>query len=185
MNPYLFKSSRLGFRCWQDTDTNLLFEINNDAEVMEFFPEKPSKNDTIAFVKRMQELYARQGFCYFAVDKLENHEFIGFIGLAEQVFEADFTPCIDMGWRLKKIEWRKGYASEGAKACLDFAFKQLAIEKVMAIAPLANIKSEAVMKRIGMKKVKTFQHPKMLQHARLRDCVLYEITKKAHQHKIF
>lgn len=185
MDPYLFKSSRLGFRCWQDTDSSLLFEINNDEEVMEFFPEKPSKNDTLAFIKRMQALYARLGFCYFAVDKLENNEFIGFIGLAEQVFEADFTPCIDIGWRLKKSEWRKGYASEGAKACLGFGFEQLALEKIMALASVVNTKSEAVMKKIGMVKVKTFQHPKLLQHASLRDCVLYEITKTAHQHKIY
>ena len=59
----------------------------------------------------MQNQFAEKGFCYFAVDKLENSEFIGLICLSEQTFEADFTPCIDIGWRLASAEWNKGNAT--------------------------------------------------------------------------
>lgn len=185
MDKYIFTTNRLGFRNWKEKDLQALIEINNDPEVMEFFPGKPSETDSLHFMKRMQALYHHKGFCYFAVEQLETHEFIGFIGLSEQDFEADFTPCIDIGWRLKKSEWHKGYATEGAKACLAFAFEQLNIDKVMAIAPLLNIRSESVMKKIGMQKVKTFQHPKLQEHPALRECVLYEIAKAAHGIKIY
>lgn len=152
-------------------------EINADREVMEFFPGISSEKETLEFIKRMQNQYADKGFCYFAVDKLDNGEFIGFIGLSEQVFNTDFTPCTDIGWRLKKSEWGKGYATEGAKACLEFAFRQLKIEDVYSMAPVVNLRSELVMKKMGMKKVKIFDHPKLLNDDRLRKCVLYRKSR--------
>src|SRR5947207_3093976 len=122
INKYVFQSGRLGFRNWLTEDIKIMAEINADKKVMEFFANTQSKKQTIEFVERMQNQFSKKGFCYFAVDKFENNEFIGFIGLSEQTFEADFTPCIDIGWRLKRSEWNKGYATEGAKQCLDFAF---------------------------------------------------------------
>jgi RimJ/RimL family protein N-acetyltransferase len=83
----------------------------------------------------------------FRVDKLENNEFIGFIGLSEKSFEAEFTPCIDIGWRLSSEEWNKGYATEGAKRCLEYANEVLKLEKIVSIAPKINVKSERVMEK--------------------------------------
>ena len=177
MSDYIFTSRRLGFRNWKDSDLPLMAEINAHKEVMEFFPGTLSEKETLDFIVRMQKQFAEKGLCYFAVDILDGAKFIGFIGLSEQVFEADFTPCIDIGWRLKKSEWGKGYAVEGAKACLDFAFHQLKIDKVYAVAPAINHRSEIVMKKIGMMKVKTFDHPKLLNDARLKECILYQKIK--------
>jgi RimJ/RimL family protein N-acetyltransferase len=98
-NIYLFKSARLGFRNWSDIDVEKMSEINADTEVMEFFPGIQTKIQTIIFIERMKKQLTENSFCYFAVDKLENNQFIGFIGLAEQTFDSDFTPCIDIGWR--------------------------------------------------------------------------------------
>ena len=173
---YLFKSKRLGFRNWLDTDLELMSSINADPKVMEFFPSISSKEKTIAFIERMQLQFSEKGFCYFAVDKLENEEFIGFIGLSEQTFESTFTPCIDIGWRLASTEWNKGYATEGAKKCLDYAFNILKITTVNSIAPIVNLKSQLIMEKIGMKKQFEFKHPLLLQDERLQDCVLYEIV---------
>ncbi len=173
---YLFKSDRLGFRNWLTRDLKTMTDINSDAKVMEFFPSRQSEKQTIEFIERMRKQFNEKGYCYFAVDKLENNEFIGFIGLSEQTFDADFTPCIDIGWRLKANEWNKGLATEGAKECLEYAFQHLAIEKISAIAPQINIQSERIMKNIGMKKVKVFQHPKLIGDERLQECVLYEIV---------
>ncbi|PYF72987.1 GNAT family N-acetyltransferase [Pedobacter nutrimenti] len=173
---YIFTSERLGFRNWLMTDVEIMAEINSDEEVMEFFPGTKSRQETTEFIERMQHQFQEKGFCYYAVDKLETSEFIGFIGLSEQVFAADFTPCIDIGWRLKRAQWNKGYATEGAKRCLDYAFNQLKLEKVMAIAPTVNLKSEQVMKKIGMKKTKNFNHPGLADHKRLQECTLYEIN---------
>ncbi|OED48071.1 GNAT family N-acetyltransferase [Flavobacteriaceae bacterium (ex Bugula neritina AB1)] len=173
MNTYLFTSERLGFRNWTLNDLDTLTEINNDEKVMEFFPFKPSKENTRNFILKMQQQYSDKGFCYFAVDILETNEFIGFIGLSEQTYLDDLGPFVDIGWRLHRDFWNKGYATEGANACLDFGFTTVNLDKIYSLAPEINIKSEAVMKKIGMQKIKIFQHPKLLDNNRLVNCVLY------------
>ena len=167
---------RLGFRNWELTDIDEMFEINSDKRVMEFFPSVATREQTIEFIERMQTLFGNEGFCYFAVDKLESNEFIGFIGLSEQKYGAKFTPCIDIGWRIKSSEWNKGFASEGAKRCLGYAFNDLKNEKVYSIAPKINLKSEHIMKKIGMKKQYEFEHPLLTNDFRLKTCVLYKAS---------
>ncbi len=177
MQSYIFKSQRLGFRNWTFNDLQPLTQINNDDNVMEFFPFKPSKQDTMDFIKRMQAMHKEKGFCYFAVDILESNEFIGFIGLCEQTYLEELESFVDIGWRLKKNSWGKGYATEGAIACLNFGFNQIGLEKIYSVAPEINTKSEHVMKKIGMQRVRTFEHPKLLNDVRLKTCVLYELMK--------
>jgi len=87
-------------------------------------------------------------------------------------------PCIDIGWRLSSEEWNKGYATEGANRCLEYANEVLKLEKIVSIAPKINVKSEKVMKKIGMEKVLEFEHPLLINDERLRDCVLYQIMNK-------
>ncbi len=171
---YIFSSERLGFRNWNAIDIDKMHEINSDHKVMEFFPGIPKREQTIAFIERMQRLFENKGYCYFAVDKLEGNEFIGFIGLMEQTYEADFTPCVDIGWRLKSSEWNKGYATEGAKRCLDYSLNELKLESVFATAPKVNVKSERVMIKIGLKKQYEFEHPLLKDNENLKKCVLYK-----------
>ncbi len=177
MVPYLFTSQRLGFRNWSLSDLELLFEINTDDEVMEFFPFKPSKQNTLDFIYRMQEMQKKYGYCYFAVELLSTKEFIGFIGLCRQTYLEEFEPFVDIGWRLKKSIWNQGYATEGAKACLEYGFDQVQLEKIYSVAPEINKKSELIMKKIGMKQIKVFEHPKLLDYPLLKSCILYEIDK--------
>ncbi len=172
---YLFTSDRLGFRNWNPDDIDELHEINSDQKVMEFFPSLPTKEQTTEFIKRMTKQFEEKGFCYFAVDRLENNELIGFIGLSEQTYDAEFTPCIDIGWRIKSTEWNKGFATEGAKKCLDYAFNTLKIRKVYSIAPKINTKSEHIMIKIGMQKEGEFEHPSLLENNSLKTCVVYTI----------
>ncbi|MBQ0734095.1 GNAT family N-acetyltransferase [Aquimarina celericrescens] len=174
MNSYIFTSQRLGFRNWTFNDLDVLTEINNDDDVMEFFPFKPSREDTQNFIYKMQETQRENGFCYFAVDILENKDFIGFIGLCKQTYLEELTPFVDIGWRLKKSIWNQGYATEGAKACLDYGFNVIGLEKIYSVAPEINKKSELIMKKIGMQRVKTFDHPKLTNYKELLSCVLYE-----------
>lgn len=171
---YIFTSSRLGFRNWRFEDIEKMYHVNIDKDVMEFFPSMPSYKETEAFVLRMQNSYIKNGYCYFAVDILECKEFIGYIGLTLQTFESQFTPCVDIGWRLKTAAWGKGYATEGAKRCLKFGFDSLNLKNIYAIAPVLNIKSQHVMKKIGMHKITTFLHSKIEEGHSLQDCVLYE-----------
>lgn len=175
--PYVFQSARLGFRNWRESDIDEMARISGDEKVMEFFPGVATKEQTTSFVQRMQILYAEKGFCYFAVDKLDTGEFIGFIGMMEQTYEASFTPCVDIGWRLKSSEWNKGYATEGARRCLEYAFRTLRLEKIYATAPAVNTKSQRIMTKIGMEKCGEFIHPRLKDDERLRNCVLYSCSR--------
>lgn len=171
---YLFQSERLGFRVWEEADITPMALLNQDVEVMEFFPNRPSLAETRAFVERMQAHQSSHGFCYFAVDRLDTGSFVGFIGLLTQTYEADFTPCVDIGWRLSRSSWGQGFATEGARRCLEYAFNDIGLERVVSATPKANQKSIAVMQKIGMQFQKHFDHPALLGHEHLRKCVLYE-----------
>jgi RimJ/RimL family protein N-acetyltransferase len=173
-NKFLFTSDRLGFRNWKSDDLAVMTQINTDPAVMEFLPFHQDKKKTLDFINRMQRQFEKSGFCYFAVERLDTNELIGFIGLMEQNYPADFTPCVDIGWRLAKAQWGNGFASEGAKACLDYAKKTLKIEEIYSIAPKINLRSEKVMQKIGMQKVKEFKHPLLSDYPHLEDCVLYK-----------
>jgi len=174
---YIFKSERLGFRNWVASDKSKMIEINSDPKVMEFFPSIPTSQQTEDFIKRMQKQFLEKGFCYFAVDKLSDNKLIGFIGVSEQTFESEFTPCVDIGWRLSQKEWGKGFATEGAKKCLDFVFNDIGLQKIKSICPVINDKSERVMTKLGMTKKMTFNHPLLTDYKPLEKCVLYEIEK--------
>mgnify|MGYP001060564406 CR=1 FL=1 len=174
---YLFTSKRLGFRNWVDDDIPKMTKISANPKVMRFFPSVASPVQTQKFVLKMQHLCNDKKFCYFAVDRLEDATFIGFIGLCEQSYVAPFTPCIDIGWRLDESFWGNGYATEGAEACLKYAFNQLNIPKIYAIASEINRPSIRVMEKIGMTKNCTFEHPKLLDTPNLKKCVCYEIEK--------
>lgn len=177
MKDYIFTSTRLGFRNWEESDIPELVKINQDDDVMAWFPKKPSPEETIRFIHRMQYTFHKKDFCYFAVDTLSDGAFVGFIGLNEQTFPSDFTPCVDIGWRLKKAAWNNGYATEGARACLAYGFTQVNLNQIAAMAPVVNARSQNVMKKIGMKKVTNFTHPELLSYPHLRECVLFSLTK--------
>lgn len=176
MDNYIFTSKRLGFRNWKTTDIDALYAINADDAVMQYFPSKLSKEKTKDFIQRMQNQFNKNNFCYFAVALLETQEFIGFIGLSEQTYEADFNPSIDIGWRLSTKFWNKGYATEGAKACLNYGFNQLKLIKIVSVAPKINLPSIAIMQKIGMQKIAEFEHPYLVEYPKLKNCVLFEIT---------
>lgn len=177
-DKYIFKSARLGFRNWDKTDLEEFSKLNADKEVMAHFPKILSEQETADFMFRLQKHFLDKGYTYFACQELDTQAFIGFIGLAYQEYQSDFTPAIDIGWRLKKSAWGKGYATEGAKRCLDYAFNHLNIQKIVAVCPLTNVKSEQVIKKIGMNRKGVFKHPKLTDYPELESCVWYDIEKK-------
>lgn len=154
----------------------MMAAINADPEVMRFFPGTVAAEQTTAFIERMQVHLEEKGFCYYAVDDLQEGRFIGFIGMMVQAYPAAFTPCVDIGWRLRRACWGRGLATEGARRCLDHAFTDLGMKEVLATAPLVNRPSIRVMEKIGMRARGTFIHPRLLDDARLRDCALYGIN---------
>ena len=176
MSNYIIKTERLGLRNWQTKDISLAGKMNANKYVMEFFPNTWSQKQTEDFIQRMKKHFRRHGFCYFAAERLDTKEFIGFIGLMNQTYKTPFAPFVDIGWRLTPEAWKNGFATEGAKACLDFAFSRLNLDKVYAIAPELNIKSQHIMRKIGMRKHIHFEHPKLAVDEPLKKCVVYEIS---------
>ena len=175
MSEYLFTSKRLGFRNWKDSDLAEMSKINLDKEVMKFFPARKTEEETSQFIFGQQMNFNENGFCYFATELIETGELIGFIGITEQVYETDFTPAVDIGWRLKASAWNKGYATEGAKRCLEFAFQDIKLDSIIATCPKVNKRSESVMKKIGMKFEKVFEHPLLENADDIKTCLLYKI----------
>lgn len=177
---YTFKSERLGFRNWTEDDIPKMIAISGDSEVMRFFPAVATPEQTSDFIQRLTTLFNEKGYCYFAVDELESGNFIGFIGLYDQNYEAPFTPCTDIGWRLDKRFWGKGYATEGAKRCLEYAFAVLNLDAVLSTAPKINEPSIHIMEKIGMVKQMEFKHPRLKEHPHLETCVCYQINQNSH-----
>lgn len=177
MNNYLFESSRIGFSLWEEEDIDRFDEINSNAEVMRYFPKTLSRQETNKFMEAMNEHHAEHGYCYFAARLIETSELIGFIGLKNQTYAADFNPSTDIGWRLHPNYWNLGLATEGALRCKEFAFNHLKLDKVISVASAINTPSINVMKKINMEFVKSFTHPLMETDSSLQPCVLYKIER--------
>ncbi|PHI20482.1 GNAT family N-acetyltransferase [Lewinellaceae bacterium SD302] len=172
----MFPSSpRLIFRNWTPADVSAFQEVNGDPEVMAHFPSVLNETETAALIDRLTKHYSDHGFTYFAVELKESGEFIGFIGMARQTYEASFTPCVDIGWRLKRSAWGHGYATEGAVACLDFAWRVLGLDSVYAVAVAGNLPSIKVMRRVGMQYDHHFFHLALDDHPDLQKCAVYRI----------
>ncbi len=174
---YIITSKRLGLRNWSPSDIAPFIEMGKDEVVMQHFPKLLSEEESKDFIKRLQLHFEKHGYCYFAVDLLETSEFIGFTGLVNQTWESEYTPAVDIGWRLKRAAWGKGYATEAAKACLNAAFTKFGLEEVVAFATDTNFASENVMKKIGMKFIGTVQHPSIVDDNRFKHCVVYRAIK--------
>jgi len=171
---YLFKTPRIGFRNWLPTDEAPYIEMNLDEAVMRYFPRTFTPAESKKAIHRFSAHLVKEGFTFFAVDHLERKEFMGFIGLYQPSFEADFTPCVEIGWRLRPQFWNQGLATEGALACLNYAKEQLELETIYSFTATTNLPSARVMQKIGMEYQGEFEHP--LVEGPLKPHVLYRIT---------
>jgi len=176
-SDYIFTTERLGFRNWKASDLDQMAHLNADPEVMKYFPSTVDRSHTKAYIERMQKQFDEKQYCYFAVERLDQKVFIGFIGLSYQTYDAPFTPCVDIGWRLAQEHWGKGFATEGAKACLNYAFNDMGIKTIFSVASIANKPSTNVMKKIGMVYDQSFDHPALVDTPELNPCVVYKISK--------
>jgi len=175
-STYLIVTERLGLRNWRESDLRPYIEMNQDADVMRFFPYPMTSEQTEASFGSLKKHYEDHGYTFFAVDLLEENSFIGFIGLVNTKFESHFTPCVEIGWRLMKEYWGRGLATEGARACINYAFDVLGLDSVYSFTPMSNLPSERVMQKIGMHRVGTFFHPMIPGHP-LEEHLLYVIAR--------
>jgi RimJ/RimL family protein N-acetyltransferase len=145
---------------------------------MEFFPRPLDRAESDALVARMRSHWADRGFGRWAVEVCGISPFIGFVGLSVPQFEAHFTPCVEIGWRLAYEYWGNGYATEAACAALEFGFRRLELGEIVSFTVPSNHRSRGVMERIGMTHSShdDFEHPLLPQdHPLCRHC-LYRAT---------
>lgn len=178
IKEYIFESDRLGFRMWEESDKEPFAKMNANEEVMKYFPKVLESKESDEFVHRIREHFKQNGYGLWVVEIKDTKEFIGFIGFLIATFEAEFTPCVEIGWRLDNKYWNKGYATEGARACLEYGFNELNLERVYSFTAVINEPSQNVMNKIGLKKIGEFLHPKVEEGSPLKHHVLYKIDKK-------
>ena len=151
---------------------------------MRYFPTLMTPEQTNAGVDILCQQFQEKGWSLWAVELLDTGEFIGFIGLNVPRRQLPFSPCVEIGWRLKRSAWGHGYATEGAKTCLQLGFEQLGLDEIVSFTALINLKSIAVMQRIGMINSQSdFEHPGVPEGHPLRPHCLYKITRSQWQAK--
>ncbi|MDJ0509020.1 MAG: GNAT family N-acetyltransferase [Crocosphaera sp.] len=167
---------RLKLRQWKEEDKEPFFKLNSDPRVMEFMPKPLSKEESDQLVERIKRQFEEDGYSFLAVELMRDKTLIGLIGLSIPKFQSFFTPCVEVGWRLAYEHWGKGYATEGAKAALNYGFKELNLLEIVSFTVPQNVRSRQVMERIGMKHIDQFEHPLLPQAHPLRKHVLYKKT---------
>jgi RimJ/RimL family protein N-acetyltransferase len=173
-----FHTARLAFCAWQERHVAPFAALNADPDVMRHFPATVSAEQTRAGVDTWRQQFADRGWSNWAVELLGSGEFIGFIGLSVPRRLLPFSPCVEIGWRLKRAAWGQGYATEGARACLRVGFERLGLEEIVSFTALSNRPSIAVMQRIGLQPAHAdFEHPAVPEGHALRPHCLYKITR--------
>lgn len=167
------ESERLIFRGWEERDWPFFAAMNANPRVMRFFPTVLTGEESRAMWDRMRKELDERGYGLYAVELKASGSLIGLIGFHWADFEADFTPCVEIGWRLVPEAWGHGYATEGAVACLEHGFARLGFDRVYSFTACLNLPSQAVMLRAGMRKMSGFNHPGVAPDSELCPHVLY------------
>jgi RimJ/RimL family protein N-acetyltransferase len=172
---YIIETERIGLRNWKASDEVPFTAMNQDPRVMEFFPSLLTLEDSFTMIERIKTFLNKNPFGFWAAEEKQSGSFIGFVGLSRPRFQTDFTPCVEIGWRLAHQFWGKGYAPEAASACIAYSFEKLRIPEILSFTSILNKRSISVMEKIGMKYVKNFDHPLIEEISPLRPHVLYAI----------
>lgn len=170
-----FRTERLRLRRWQPEDLAPFAELNRDPVVMEYLAAPLSREASDALAAGIEAHFGAHGFGLFAVEVVEDRTFAGFVGLSIPRFEAHFTPCVEIGWRLAARCQGRGFATEGARAVLAFGFETLALGEIVSFTVPANVRSRRVMEKLGMTRsaAEDFDHPGVPEGHPLRRHVLY------------
>jgi RimJ/RimL family protein N-acetyltransferase len=179
--PAELRTERLLLRRWRPEDFEPFAELNADPRVMEFFPATLTRAESDHTAEVFATRILENGYGLWAVEIPGVIPFAGFVGLAVPRFEAHFTPCVEIGWRLAAEYWGRGYATEGARAAITFGFNELALDEIVSFTTCSNTRSRRVMEKLGMRhdEADDFDHPALPADHPLRRHVLYRISNPA------
>ena len=173
------RTDRLTLRSWRESDVLPWAEMNADPQVREHLGDLLTRAQSAASAARFQAQLDERGFGFWAVEVRSTGKFIGFTGL-DQVDEDMPFAGVEIGWRLARSAWGRGYATEAALASLAFGFGSLALPEILAVTTVTNLRSQAVMRRIGMTRdpAEDFDDPTEPEGP-LRRNVLYRIRPQS------
>ncbi|MEU6223343.1 GNAT family N-acetyltransferase [Streptomyces sp. NPDC047042] len=145
------RTERLLLRAWRESDLAPWAAMNADPEVREHLGDLLTREQSEASAAGFQADLDERGWGWWAVEVAGTGEFIGFAGLDPVEDDMAFDG-VEAGWRLARSAWGHGYATEAARAVVGFAFDEegVGLEEVLAITTAANLRSQAVMRRLGM-----------------------------------
>lgn len=172
----MITTERLLLRQWQASDYAPFAALNADPQVMEYFPNCLTTEDSYVLAQRIQNLIEQQGWGFWALELQTSGTFIGFTGLNKPTAPFAFNPCTELGWRLAHPFWGFGYVTEAAQAALHFGFKQLQLPEIVAFTAVHNQRSRAVIQRLGMNYQYDFAHPNLASDHPLSQHCLYKLT---------
>lgn len=175
MRPVELRTERLLLRDWCDDDLEPFAALNGDAWAMRFFPNPYDRERSDAMAKRIRTFLHERSWGLWALEVPGVAAFVGFVGLAIPVLDLPFMPCVEVGWRLARAHFSNGYATEAARAALQFGFETLELDEIVAMTAMRNLPSRAVMERLAMRRdpAGDFDHPAIAPGNPLRPHVLY------------
>lgn len=175
----ILATARLTLRPWRAADRAPWAAMNDDAEVMRYLPKHLTRAEADEIVDRYAAHFEAKGFGFWAVEETATGTFIGMVGLFSPPAQLPFAPATEIGWRLARPAWGKGYATEAARACLAFAFDTLGLDEVVSFTVPSNARSRGVMAKIGMTRdlEGDFEHVRVPVGHPLRPHVLYRIRR--------
>ncbi|MFF8093219.1 GNAT family N-acetyltransferase [Streptomyces sp. NPDC016675] len=173
------RTERLVLRGWRASDMAPWAALNADPVVRAYFPGVLTREQSEASAARFQADLDRRGWGWWAVEVAATGEFVGFTGLDPVEDGMPFTG-VEAGWRLARPAWGNGYATEAARAVVGFAFEELELAEVLAVTAAGNLRSQAVMRRLGMTRdpADDFDDPGVPEGP-LRRSVLYRLRSGA------
>lgn len=152
---------RLRLRSWREADIEPFVAMSNDREVMAHFPSLLAHSDVEAVIERQQQFIDEHGYGFWALEVIGGPPVIGFCGIKDVLFDVPWKPAVEVGWRLGRDAWGKGYATEAARAAVAYGFETLGLAEIVAFLLPMNRRSAAVCERLGMTRdpSRDFEHP--------------------------
>jgi RimJ/RimL family protein N-acetyltransferase len=172
---FRLETARLALREWCEADAAPFHAMCSDPQVMEYLGPLMSRAEVDEAIARMQEYQRCHGHCFWAVERLADGAFLGFCGLKPGVAETPLQDQIEIGWRLVRHAWGQGYAREAAEASLDWGWREIMSETIMAMTVLGNVRSWSLMERLGMARQAEldFDYPGLASDDPLRPTIVY------------